>query len=81
MALPSTVSDYLLTRLQELGVRHLFGVPGDYNLGFLDHVERTEGLEWIGARNELNAAYAAAGYARLHGMAALATVFASAPVS
>jgi indolepyruvate decarboxylase len=75
MALPSTVSDYLLTRLQELGVRHLFGVPGDYNLGFLDHVERTEGLEWIGARNELNAAYAADGYARLHGMAALATVF------
>jgi TPP-dependent 2-oxoacid decarboxylase len=75
MSLLSTVSAYLLARLQALGIRHLFGVPGDYNLGFLDHVERTDGIGWIGARNELNAAYAADGYARLHGMAALATVF------
>jgi TPP-dependent 2-oxoacid decarboxylase len=75
MSVPYTVSDYLLTRLKQLGVGHLFGVPGDYNLGFLDHLERTDGIAWIGARNELNAAYAADGYARLSGMAALATVF------
>ena len=33
-----TVGDYLLSRLAEVGIRHLFGVPGDFNLAFLDHV-------------------------------------------
>jgi Thiamine pyrophosphate enzyme, N-terminal TPP binding domain len=34
-----TVGDYLLSRLAEIGIRHVFGVPGDYNLAFLDHIE------------------------------------------
>ena len=38
-----TVGDYLLDRLQELGVRHLFGVPGDYVLGFNAQIEATPG--------------------------------------
>jgi hypothetical protein len=29
-----TIADYLLTRLAELGVRHMFGVPGGFNLWF-----------------------------------------------
>ncbi|MBV8864431.1 MAG: alpha-keto acid decarboxylase family protein, partial [Acidobacteriaceae bacterium] len=72
-----TIGDYLLCRLSELGVRHIFGVPGDYNLQFLDQVIRFEKrsapgqLLWIGTCNELNAAYAADGYARLAGMSAL----------
>ena len=33
-----TVGDYLLTRLEELGIKHVFGVPGDYNLSFLDQI-------------------------------------------
>ena len=33
-----TVGDYLLDRLAELGVTEVFGVPGDFNLKFLDHV-------------------------------------------
>lgn len=70
-----TVGDYLLDRLSELGVRHMFGVPGDYNLAFLDNVIAHEEMEWIGNRNELNAAYAADGYARLNGIAALATTY------
>ena len=40
-----TVGDYLLGRLQELGVRHLFGVPGDYVLGFNAQIEATPGCE------------------------------------
>ncbi|HDR4423910.1 TPA: alpha-keto acid decarboxylase family protein [Bacillus cereus] len=70
-----TVSTYLLDRLSELGIEHIFGVPGDYNLAFLDDVLTHEKLKWIGNCNELNAAYAADGYARIKGMAALITTF------
>ena len=38
MQTPYSVADYLLDRLAGCGVGHLFGVPGDYNLQFLDHV-------------------------------------------
>lgn len=70
-----TVSAYLLDRLHELGIEHIFGVPGDYNLAFLDDVIAHKNLEWIGNCNELNAAYAADGYARIKGGAALITTF------
>ena len=70
-----TIADYLLDRLSELGVRHLFGVPGDFTLGFLDHVEAHARIEWVGCANELNAGYAADGYARMHGLGALSTTF------
>ncbi|MBJ3815157.1 indolepyruvate decarboxylase [Shimwellia pseudoproteus] len=70
-----TVADYLLDRLAECGVDHLFGVPGDYNLQFLDHVIASQSLCWVGCANELNAAYAADGYARCRGMGALLTTF------
>ncbi|MGW1076290.1 alpha-keto acid decarboxylase family protein [Streptomyces sp. NPDC002537] len=66
---------YLLDRLHELGIGHVFGVPGDYNLGFLDQVLDHPGLDWIGNCNELNAAYSADGYARVRGAAALVTTF------
>ncbi|KAJ3776190.1 pyruvate decarboxylase [Lentinula raphanica] len=59
------VGVYLLRRLEELGVKSFFGVPGDFNLGFLDLVDDYPGIDWIGACNELNAAYAADGYARI----------------
>jgi indolepyruvate decarboxylase len=70
-----TVADYLLARLAELGVRHLFGVPGDYTLPFLDHVIGHPQIAWVGNANELNAAYAADGYARVNGIGAVATTF------
>ena len=69
------VADYLLDRLAEAGVRHLFGVPGDFTLAFLDHVERHPLIEWVGCANELGAAYAADGYARLQGLGAVSTTF------
>ena len=66
-----TVGDFLLRRIREAGVGHAFGVPGDYNLELLQQMEDTGTLEWVGTCNELNASYAADGYARLNGMAAL----------
>ena len=52
----------------------MHGVPGDYNLVALDYLPKT-GLEWVGNCNELNAGYAADGYARVKGISALITTF------
>ncbi|AVT34372.1 thiamine pyrophosphate-binding protein [Plantactinospora sp. BC1] len=71
----TTVGEYLLCRLHDLGVRHIFGLPGDYNMEFLDQVEAFPDIEWIGSCNEVNAAYAADGYARLAGISAIVTTF------
>jgi indolepyruvate decarboxylase len=65
------IGDFLLRRLEEAGVRHLFGVPGDYNLELLQQLQDTGTLKWIGTCSELNASYAADGYARLNGLGAL----------
>lgn len=75
MQTPYSVADYLLDRLAGCGVGHLFGVPGDYNLQFLDHVIEHPSVRWVGCANELNAAYAADGYARVSGVGALLTTF------
>ncbi|KAF2753593.1 pyruvate decarboxylase [Pseudovirgaria hyperparasitica] len=68
------LADYLFTRLHQLEVHSVFGVPGDYNLRLLDYVEPNK-LHWVGNCNELNAAYAADGYARIAGLSALITTF------
>ncbi|KAJ5674145.1 Pyruvate decarboxylase [Penicillium macrosclerotiorum] len=68
------LADYLFTRLRQLGVNSVFGVPGDYNLRLLDFVVPS-GLHWVGNCNELNAAYAADGYARMNGLSAVVTTF------
>src|SRR5450755_4597168 len=68
-----TVAQYLVARLHAAGVRHLFGVPGDFTLDLLDAVQDTGLLEWVGTANELDAGYAADGYARRRGLAALIT--------
>ncbi|KAJ5633381.1 hypothetical protein N7490_009720 [Penicillium lividum] len=58
---------YLAYRLKELGVKTVFGVPGDSNLNLLDVLLETKNLKFIGCCNELNAGYAADGYARTSG--------------
>ena len=69
------VVDYLLDRLAELGLTEVFGVPGDYNMSILDVVDDHDRLRWVGNANELNAAYAADGYARARGLGALITTY------
>jgi indolepyruvate decarboxylase len=73
--LEQTVGEFLIRRLKEAGISHMFGVPGDYNLEFLEQVEADKGLVWVGCCNELNASYAADGYARTAGLAALMTTY------
>ncbi|KAL7898772.1 thiamine diphosphate-binding protein [Trichoderma sp. SZMC 28014] len=71
---PVKLANYLFTRLRQLGVESVHGVPGDFNLTMLDHVEPA-GLNWVGNANELNAAYAADGYSRIKGLGAIVTTF------
>lgn len=66
-----TIGNFLIRRLEEAGIRHIFGVPGDYSLAFMQQLEDRGAPEWIGNCNELNASYAADGYARINGLAAL----------
>lgn len=69
------VGSYVMERLGQLGLKSIFGVPGDYELTLLDLVAKA-GLEWKGNPNELNAAYAADGYARIsNGIGALVTTY------
>ena len=70
-----TVSQYTLTRLSQLGIDRIFGVPGDYAFSVDDAAEQVPGLEWVVCANELNAAYAADGYARIRGAAMLTTTY------
>ncbi len=69
-----TVADYLIYRLKEIGVDHLFGVPGDFVLGFFNQVLLSD-LAYVGTCNELNAAYAADGYARIRGVGAFSSTY------
>lgn len=71
---PIDVAEYLFRRLQQLGVESIHGLPGDYNLVALDYIPKV-GLRWVGNCNELNAGYAADGYARVKGISALVTTF------
>ncbi|MEZ2861123.1 indole-3-pyruvate decarboxylase [Proteus mirabilis] len=70
-----TVVEYMLNRLYDLGISDIFGVAGDYAFPIEDTICNSNHMRWIGNCNELNAAYAADGYARIKGMAALSTTF------
>jgi indolepyruvate decarboxylase len=69
------IGKYLLYRLQEVGIKDLFGVPGDFNLGFLDQILESN-IKLISTCNELNAGYAADGYARINGIGGLVITYA-----
>src|SRR6202161_662285 len=61
-----TVADILVGTLQQLGVKHIFGLIGDSLNPLADAVRRSD-IEWIGVRHEEGAALAAAGQAKLTG--------------
>ncbi|MFI9273140.1 alpha-keto acid decarboxylase family protein [Kitasatospora sp. NPDC052896] len=60
-----TVARYLATRLEQLGIRYLFGVPGDFLGPFLTIMHATTGVRWIGTPTEMGGGYAADAYARV----------------
>jgi len=71
----STVAGYVFERLADLGIDRVFGVPGDYSFPIDDAAMDNPRLRWVVCANELNAAYAADGYARRKGAAILTTTY------
>ena len=71
----ATLGRHLARRLVQIGVTDVFSVPGDFNLTLLDHLIAEPGLNVIGFCNELNAGYAADGYARSRGVGACVVTF------
>src|SRR5258705_3170452 len=61
-----TVADVLVGTLEEIGVKHIFGLIGDSLNPLADAVRRSH-IEWVGVRHEEGAALAAAGQAKLSG--------------
>ena len=70
-----SVADYIVQRIADEGVAHCFGVAGDYLFPICNAIESSQKVKWIGCANELNAAYAADGYARIRGAGMLATTY------
>lgn len=61
------IGEYLIQRLQAYGVRHVFGIPGDYVLGFYDQLLKSD-LKTVVTCDEQGAGFAADGYARVAGL-------------
>lgn len=70
-----SVGRYLIRRLRDLGLSHVFGIPGDYVLGFMKQIEESP-IQLVGTTNELCAGYAADAYARVRGLGALCVTYA-----
>src|SRR6476620_10414155 len=71
-----TVADYIMRRLAREGITDCFGVAGDFAFKLCDAVAQSETIRWIGCSNELDAAYAADGYARVRACSMLMTTYA-----
>jgi indolepyruvate decarboxylase len=68
------IGGYLIQRLQEYGIGHVFGIPGDYVLSFYTLLEESP-LVTVGCTREDCAGFAADAYARVHGMGAMCVTY------
>jgi TPP-dependent 2-oxoacid decarboxylase len=68
------IGDYLIEQLYAHGVRHVFGVPGDYVLGFYDQLHHSK-LKIINTCDEQGAGFAADAYARVRGLGAVCITY------
>ena len=69
-----SIGQYLIQRLQDYGIRDVFGIPGDYVLGFYGQLERSP-INVVGCTREDCAGFAADAYARLNGMGAVCVTY------
>ena len=69
-----SIGEYLIQRLHAHGVRHVFGIPGDYVLGFYDQLAQSK-LRLINTCDEQGAGFAADAYARVRGLGAVCVTY------
>jgi len=74
MAETMTIGKYLIQRLEERGLKHIFGIPGDYVLGFFDLLTRSA-LTTVGTCTEAGAGFAGDAYARVNGLGAVCVTY------
>ena len=70
----TNIGEYLIQRLYAHGVRHVFGIPGDYVLGFYDQLESSP-LSIVTTCDEQGAGFAADAYARVAGLGAVCITY------
>jgi indolepyruvate decarboxylase len=73
--MPKTVIQYVLGRLKDIGIGDVFAVAGDFAFAIHDAIVQDPDINYIGCCNELNAGYAADGYARIRGVGAVSTTY------
>src|ERR1700694_1671019 len=69
-----SIGQYLIDQLYDHGVRHVFGIPGDYVLGFYDQLSKSK-LRIINTCDEQGAGFAADAYARVRGLGAVCITY------
>src|SRR5436190_661154 len=69
-----SIGEYLIQRLYAHGVRHVFGIPGDYVLGFYNLLSKSK-LQIINTCDEQGAGFAADAYARVRGLGAVCVTY------
>ncbi len=74
IAIGPSIGEYLIGRLYALGVRHVFGIPGDYVLGLYKLLEESQ-IELVGTTREDCAGFAADAYARVHGLGCVCVTY------
>jgi len=71
---PLSIGQYLIRRLQDYGLAHVFGIPGDYILTFYGQLEESP-IEVVGCTREDCAGFAADAYARINGLGAVCVTY------
>src|SRR6184192_1233998 len=74
MKTSNSIGEYLIQRLDAHGVRHVFGIPGDYVLGFYEQLLRSP-LHIVNTCDEQGAGFAADAYARVRGLGAVCVTY------
>jgi indolepyruvate decarboxylase len=69
-----SIGQYLIRRLSDYGIRHVFGLPGDYVLSFYSMLEKSP-LDLVNCTREDCAGFAADAYARVNGMGAVCVTY------
>ncbi len=69
-----SIGQYLIRRLSDYGIRHVFGVPGDYVLSFYSMLNQSP-IAMVNCTREDCAGFAADAYARVHGMGAVCVTY------
>lgn len=69
-----SIGQYLIRRLQDYGLQHVFGIPGDYVLTFYGQLEKSP-IKVIGCTREDSAGFAADAYARINGLGAVCVTY------